>query len=94
MMKVVAFSGWRAPCSPKTEVMMRFVGSLGIFAVTTALLVPTAAFADEAPPPLPAPPAESTPATSATSTTTIDAVHLRNGGLYRGHVTEIVPVLV
>jgi hypothetical protein len=59
----------------------------------TALFVSVPAFAqeDEAPPPLP-PPAAST-ATTATTTTapTVDAVHLRNGGLYRGHVTEIVP---
>jgi len=44
------------------------------------MLTAAPAFADETPPPALAP----SPAVS-------DAVHLRNGGLYRGRVTEIVP---
>lgn len=70
---------------------MRRAASLGVLAVTAALLVPTAAFAQEEPPPLP-PPASSGGTTATPSTaTTVDSVHLRNGGLYRGRVTEIVP---
>lgn len=52
-----------------------------------ATLVPSMAFADDEIPPLPPPTPASTPSASAT----VDAVHLRNGGLYRGRVTEIVP---
>jgi len=52
-----------------------------------ASAVPSIAFADDEVPPLPPPSAASTPSAS----TTVDAVHLRNGGLYRGRVTEIVP---
>jgi F0F1-type ATP synthase membrane subunit c/vacuolar-type H+-ATPase subunit K len=56
-----------------------------------ASLVPSLALADdEPPPPLPAPTTATTPAASSASTT-VDAVHLRNGGFYRGRVTEIVP---
>jgi hypothetical protein len=56
--------------------------------MVAATLVPSVAFADdEAPPPLPAATATTTPSAS----TTVDAVHLRNGGMYRGRVTEIVP---
>jgi hypothetical protein len=69
---------------------MRRAALVGILSLTAALLVPTEAFADEEPPPLP-PPAASEGATAPTATTTIDAVHLRNGGLYRGRVTEIIP---
>lgn len=64
---------------------MRRVGLFATLAV--AMLVPSLAWADDEVPPLP-------PASAATSTTasaTVDAVHLRNGGLYRGRVTEIVP---
>ena len=53
------------------------------------LLAATPAFADEPLQALPPPPAASPTTTS--SGGTIDAVHLRNGGLYRGRVTEIVP---
>ena len=70
---------------------MKRAASLGVLAVTAALLVPGTASAQEEPPPLP-PPASSDGATSTPSTTaTVDSVHLRNGGLYRGRVTEIVP---
>lgn len=60
---------------------------------SAATAVPSIAFADdEAPPPLPAPSAPAATATTAPSaSTTVDAVHLRNGGMYRGRVTEIVP---
>lgn len=62
-----------------------------ISTLLAASLVPSLALADdEAPPPLPAPSAA--PSASASSaSTTVDAVHLRNGGFYRGRVTEIVP---
>jgi hypothetical protein len=57
-----------------------------------SLLVPSVALADEEPPPLPPPaPSAPAPAAPASGSATIDNVHLRNGGLYRGHVTEIVP---
>ena len=70
---------------------MKRAASLGLLAVTAALLVPSIAFAQEEPPPLP-PPASSGGATATpSSTATVDSVHLRNGGLYRGRVTEIVP---
>lgn len=53
-----------------------------------ATAVPSIAYADdEAPPPLPPPTATTMPSAS----TSVDAVHLRNGGMYRGRVTEIVP---
>lgn len=56
-----------------------------------ATLVPSLALADdEPPPPLPAPTAPAT-ATAPAASTTVDAVHLRNGGFFRGRVTEIVP---
>ncbi len=64
---------------------MRRVGILA--SVVAALLVPSLAYADDEVPPLPPP----SGATTATASTTVDAVHLRNGGLYRGRVTEIVP---
>lgn len=72
---------------------MKRAASFGVLALTAALFVPTTAFAqeEEPPPPLP-PPAASEGATATPSATaTIDSVHLRNGGLYRGRVTEIVP---
>ncbi|MBX3262582.1 MAG: hypothetical protein KIS78_02355 [Labilithrix sp.] len=72
---------------------MRRAASFGVLAVTAALLVPSTALAqeEEEPPALP-PPAESGGAVATpTASATIDAVHLRNGGLYRGRVTEIVP---
>lgn len=52
--------------------------------VTLALLVvaPAAALADERVPPQIA---------TETAAATVDAVHLRNGGLFRGRVSEIVP---
>lgn len=52
-----------------------------------ASLLPSLALADDEVPPLPAATATTTPSAS----TTVDAVHLRNGGMYRGRVTEIVP---
>lgn len=64
---------------------MRRVGILA--SMVASLLVPSMAWADDEVPPLPPPTAQ----TSATASTTVDAVHLRNGGLYRGRVTEIVP---
>jgi hypothetical protein len=54
--------------------------------IASALVFGSAALADEHPPPLPPP---SAPVAEAAGP--VDAVHLRNGGLYRGHVTEIVP---
>src|SRR5205085_9806521 len=62
-----------------------------LVSLLAASVVPSLALADdEPPPPLPSP---SAPASSSGSTasTTVDAVHLRNGGFYRGRVTEIVP---
>ncbi|MBN9162424.1 MAG: hypothetical protein J0I07_15795 [Myxococcales bacterium] len=75
--------------------MMKRAASFGVLALTAALFAPTTAFAQEEeaapPPPLP-PPATGDGATATPSATaTIDSVHLRNGGLYRGRVTEIVP---
>lgn len=65
------------------------MGRASFFAsLLAAMLVPAVAHADdEEVPPLPPP----SGATTATASTTVDAVHLRNGGLYRGRVTEIVP---
>ena len=59
------------------------------FAVTllAATLFPAAAFAQDEVPPLPPATGATTPSASAT----VDAVYLRNGGMYRGRVTEIVP---
>jgi hypothetical protein len=54
---------------------------LACLAASAAMLAAAPAFADE---PI------TTEKPSATAAT-VDAVHLRNGGLYRGHVTEIVP---
>ena len=70
---------------------MKRAASFGVLALTAALFAPTTAFAqeEEPPPPLP-PPSEGATATPS-ATATIDSVHLRNGGLYRGRVTEIVP---
>lgn len=71
--------------------MMRIVGT-GL-ALTTLMLAPSVAFADDAvPPPLPtsAPPAAQAPVTEST-TTTVDTIHLRSGGLFRGRVSEILP---
>jgi hypothetical protein len=66
--------------------MMKRAASLGVLTIIASAFVPVAAFAQDAsPPPLPAPAASSEPAA------TIDSIHLRNGGLYRGRVTEIVP---
>lgn len=61
-----------------------FVSLLG------ATLAPTLAFADDEPPPLP-PPSAAPAANGSAASTTVDAVHLRNGGFFRGRVTEIVP---
>ena len=58
-----------------------FVSLLGVG------LVPSLALADDEPPPLPPPPSAA-PATSGSASTTVDAVHLRNGGFYRGRVTD------
>lgn len=57
-----------------------FVGSLLVTAFASRTVL-----ADEPPTP---PPIVSEPTPSAV---TVDSVHLRNGGLYRGQVTEIVP---
>lgn len=72
---------------------MRRAASFGVLAVTAALLVPTTAFAqeEEEPPALPPPAASGGTVATPTASATVDAVHLRNGGLYRGRVTEIVP---
>jgi hypothetical protein len=53
-------------------------------------LVPSVAFADED---APLPPSQPPPAGSVTESTTatVDTVHLRSGGMFRGRVTEIVP---
>lgn len=61
------------------------VASAAVLAGVT-LIAPRVARADDAPPPLP-PPTTS----ESTAPNVIDSVHLRNGGLYRGRVTEIVP---
>lgn len=65
-----------------------------VTSMLAATAVPSLAHADdEPPPPLPAPtvPAATTATTAPSSASTVDAVHLRNGGMYRGRVTEIVP---
>ncbi len=54
--------------------------------VLAAIATPAIARADD-PPPLPPP----TQQTTTTATGTVDTVHLRNGGMFRGHVTEIMP---
>ncbi|MDF2691950.1 MAG: uncharacterized protein K0S65_333 [Labilithrix sp.] len=71
--------------------MKRAVSFCSILAVTAGLFVPGTAAADEPPPPLPPPAASEGVTATPSATTTIDNVHLRNGGLYRGRVTEIVP---
>jgi hypothetical protein len=68
---------------------MRCVSVVGVLAL---LLLPAVARADDddaAVPPLPPPQATAT--TTLSPTATVDTVHLRNGGLYRGRVTEIIP---
>jgi hypothetical protein len=55
--------------------------------LAAATLLPALAFADDEVPPLPPPSAQA----EASGSATVDSVHLRNGGLYRGRVTEIVP---
>lgn len=66
--------------------MRRFVG-MGL-ALTSIMLAPALALADdETPPPLLA--GEAT--TTESPTATVDTVHLRSGGLFRGRVTEILP---
>ncbi len=69
---------------------MRRVG-IAIGLLSSLLLVPALAYADDddAPPPLPAPAPSASP--QAVQVVTVDSVHLRNGTLYRGHVSEIVP---
>jgi hypothetical protein len=71
--------------------MMRGALRFG-FSFLLAMASPSIALAaDPDPPPLP-PPATSDGATATPSASaTVDSVHLRNGGLYRGRVTEIVP---
>src|SRR5688572_19728102 len=59
-----------------------------------AALAPSLAFADDpGPDPLPPLPPPAAPAAQVVENTriTIDTVHLRDGGLYRGRVTEVVP---
>lgn len=68
--------------------MIRVLG-IGL-ALTTLMLVPSAAFADEASPP-PLPPAAPPAAVTESTTATVDTVHLRSGGMFRGRVSEIVP---
>jgi hypothetical protein len=60
--------------------------ALAAVCLFSALVVPAIAHAED-PPPLPPP----TASTTATASGTIDTVHLRNGGMFRGHVTEIIP---
>lgn len=55
--------------------------ALAFLAASAFVLAATPALADE-------PPTTEKPSAAPA---TVDAVHLRNGGLYRGHVTEIVP---
>ena len=61
---------------------------LSFLAAGAVFLAAAPAWAQDPPPPLPAPTVSEKPSTAPVTT---DAVHLRNGGLYRGHVTEIVP---
>ncbi|MDB4941935.1 MAG: uncharacterized protein JWP97_1469 [Labilithrix sp.] len=69
--------------------MKRLLGLVSC--LVTMAAAPGVAFADDGEPtPLPSTPAPEA-RISETATTSIDAVHLRNGGLYRGRVTEIVP---
>ena len=71
---------------------MKRAASLGVVTLTAGLLVSSSAFAqEEEPPPLPPPASSGGTTATPTTTATIDSVHLRNGGLYRGRVTEIVP---
>jgi hypothetical protein len=69
--------------------MRRLVGiTCGLVAM---VLAPSVAFADDEVAQLP--PAQPPPAGSVTESTTatVDTVHLRSGGMFRGRVTEIVP---
>jgi hypothetical protein len=65
----------------------------GVLAITCGVvalaLVPSIARADDPPLPPSAPPAAGT--VSESTSATIDTVHLRAGGMFRGRVTEIVP---
>lgn len=66
--------------------MSRWFGSVVVMVIT---LLPVSALAQDAPA---EPPATSTsPILSQSPAVSYDTVHLRNGGLYRGQVTEIVP---
>ena len=71
--------------------MRRLVGiTCGLVALAAA---PAIARADDTPPLSPSQPSQAAPAgtVSESTTATIDTVHLRTGGMFRGRVTEIVP---
>ena len=73
---------------------MKRAASLGVLALTAGLFVSSTAFAqeqDEEPPPLPPPASSGGTTATPSASAVVDSVHLRNGGLYRGRVTEIVP---
>ncbi len=70
---------------------MKRAASLGVLALTAGLFVSGSAFAQEEPPPLPPPASSGGTTATPSASATVDSVHLRNGGLYRGRVTEIVP---
>ena len=67
-----------------------FLGVVVVLAAIATGLFPATASAQE-PPPLPPPASSGGTTATPSATATIDSVHLRNGGLYRGHVSEIVP---
>jgi len=71
---------------------MKRAASLGVLALTAGLFVSSNAFAqEEEPPPLPPPASSGGTTATPSASAVVDSVHLRNGGLYRGRVTEIVP---
>lgn len=70
---------------------MNRTASLGVLTLTAVMSSAAPASAQEAPAPLPPPASSGGATTSPSATATVDTVHLRNGGLYRGRVTEIVP---
>src|SRR5687767_641679 len=73
---------WPETCTRAREMK----GVLSAVTLAVAMAAPAIARADD-PPPLPPP----TQQTTTTANGTVDTVHLRNGGMYRGHVTEILP---
>lgn len=71
--------------------MRRLVGiTCGLVAM---VLAPSVAFADEddAPPLPPSQPPSAAGSVTESTAVTVDTVHLRSGGMFRGRVTEIVP---